>query len=175
MHRLASLAFAALLTACAATHYTAADKREQHVALEKARKIIARREWPLPADYRVRVEMGHFFGEGTPSYDEWCVIFEQPRPGGAPAPLYRVSFRRGSGEFNGAYDDRRAVREDEVEVARREFKRRFPGEQYTLFAGAVGSTVEVRAMFDKGQRSFLCVVDRATLKVKRFEDRHGNY
>lgn len=175
MHRLASLAFAALLTPCAATHYTAADKREQHVALEKARKIIARRQWPLPADYRFRVEAGRFIGEGTLSYDEWWVIFDQPQQGRSPAPLYRVSFRRGTGEFNGAYDARKEVREEEIEVGRREFERRFPGEQYTIFAGAVAGTVEVRFMFHKGHRSMLCVVDRATLKVKRFEDHHGNY
>jgi hypothetical protein len=175
VHRPALIVFAAFLTACATTQYTAADKRERQTVLEKARKIIAHRQWPLPADYRVRVEPFHFIGEGTPSYDEWWVIFDQPQPSRSPAPLYRVSFRRGTEEFTGASDDRREVRDDEVEVARREFKRRFPGEQYTLFSGAVGSTVEVRAMFGKGQRSFLCVVDRATLKVKRFEDRHGNY
>jgi hypothetical protein len=103
------------------------------------------------------------------------VIFDQPQPGGSPAPLYRVSFRRGTGEFTGAYDERKEVRDDEVEVARRAFKRRFPGEHYTLFAGANGSTVEVRFLFGQGQRSILCVVDRVTLKVKRFEDRHGKY
>jgi hypothetical protein len=164
-----------LLTACASTQYTAADKREEQAALEKARKIVARRHWPLPADYRVRVDTFHAIPEGSPPYDEWWVVFDQPHPGRSPAPLYRVSFRRGTGEFTGAYDERREVRDDEVAVARREFKHRFPGEHYPLFAAAVGSTVEVRAMFANGQRSFLCVVDRATLKVKRFEDRHGKY
>jgi hypothetical protein len=175
MYRRPLIVLAALLTACASTQHTAADKREQQTVLERARKIIAHRHWPLPPDYHVRIDTGHFIGEGTASYDEWWVIFDQPQQGRSPARLYEVSFRRDTGEFTGAYDARKKVREEEIAVARREFERRFPGEQYTIFAGAVGSTVEVRFMFHKGHRSMLCVIDRATLKVRRFEDHHGNY
>jgi hypothetical protein len=175
-HHFTLLLLLALLVSCASTPAanSAGDKRAQQVALEKARKIIAQRGWRLPADYRVRVDKSHFIPEGSPDFYEWQVIFDEPQLRRSPASLYRVSFLCTTGEFTGAYDERNELREDEIEVARRAFKHRYPGEDYTLFVGAQGNTIEARALFGK-HRSVLCVIDRATLKVKRFEDRHGQY
>ena len=178
MYKIALVLVAASLGACAVASApkSAGEKRAEQTALERAHKLIARRGWPLPAGYRAQVERSTFTPEdGRRPYGEYCVTFDIPRSHRSPAPLYHVTFLSATGEFTGAYDDRQNVQDEEVEVAKRAFERRFHRKDYTTFAGAKGGTVEVRFMFERGQRSVLCVVDRATLKVKRLEDRHGQY
>jgi hypothetical protein len=179
VYKIALVLVAASLGACAlkpGPKSSAVEKRAEQTMLERAHKIIAKRDWPLPAGYHARVDLGHYTPEdGRAPYDDYWVVFDLPRPHRSAAPLYHVEFLKTSGEFNGAYDDRPSVQDEEIAVAKSAFEQRFHREDYTTFAGTKGGTVEVRFMFDRGQRSVLCVVDRATLKVKRFEDRHGQY
>jgi hypothetical protein len=117
--------------------------------------------------------------EMAPAYEEYWVIFDLPRAHRSAAPLYRVTFRKPAGEFTGAYDDRKNVQDEEVDVAERAFKRRYPGEQYTTLAGPEGNIVRVTFLADKvpyrkghipPMHTVEAIVDRTTLAVKSLRE-----
>jgi hypothetical protein len=183
VYRLASLLLAASLGACvtASTRKSEPDKHTQQILIERARKIVTGRGWPLPPGYRVIVDTFEFIPEMAPSFEEYVVIFDLPRPHKSAAPLYRVSFLTKTGKFTAAYDERENIRDEEVDVACRAFERRFPGVHYTTISGPEERVVKVTFLFDKApyrpghltpQRTVDVIVDRATVTVKSLRERH---
>jgi hypothetical protein len=179
VHRIVFILVAASLGACVAVSplKSAAEKRAEQTALERAYRIVAKRGWPLPAGYRAHVAVFHSMSDER--FDMYWVVFDQPRPHKSPIPLYRVTFLRTTGEFTGAFDDRGQVREEEIEVAERAFKRRFPDEHHTTIAGAEGRIVRVTFLADKKPyhpdysphtHTVVAIVDRATLTVKSLRE-----
>jgi hypothetical protein len=156
VQRFTFFALAVLLGACAGEPFpnSAADHRARQAALEKARKAIAERGWPLPADHKAAVERSTVTPEVQDSWDEYVVTFTQPRPNKSAAPLYSVNMLCSTGAVTGIYDQRKNVQAEEIAAERHAFELKFrlTRKDYTLTAGAQERAVVVTFMFDKVAR-----------------------
>jgi hypothetical protein len=154
--------------------------REQ--AIERARTAIAKHGWPLRTDYRVIVAKSSADVELGDSFEVYVVAFTARGAQGQVIPLYAVHIDRRTGNCD-VIDERRSVRDEEVNVARRAFEKKFHlrENQYATTAGIRDAEVLVTFIFDKfpdaprkhgnltPQREVRYFVNRHSLQVTRVE------
>jgi len=175
------LLFSSCANASARSKGRGEQTREQ--TIERARAAIAKRGWPLRSGYRVTFEKSFANLELGDSFEIDVITFTARGSRGEVISLYQVDIDRRTGNIYDIIDKRKDVRDEEVDVARRAFEKRFHlhENQYATTAGVRGTEVQITFSFDKfpkvsrtpgkliPKRQARYFVDRHSLKVTRFE------